>query len=168
MTVRLDPFVKLLRLNADLLVNCIDGMSDEQASARAVPGVNSVSFIVAHLIDARYTILEILGGTADNPLAPYLESARSIDDVEYLPPLGTLVSAWHEIDIAITNRSAELTEESLDASAPHRYPGGDGSVLGAVAFLVQHDSYHIGQLALLRRVHGLPAMRYGTPRKSAQ
>ena len=38
--------------------------------------------------------------------------------------------------------------------------GGDPSTLGSRAFLVQHDSYHIGQLAMLRRVHGLPAMRY--------
>jgi uncharacterized damage-inducible protein DinB len=33
-------------------------------------------------------------------------------------------------------------------------------MLGALTFLVQHDSYHIGQLALLRKHAGLPAMRY--------
>jgi uncharacterized damage-inducible protein DinB len=33
-------------------------------------------------------------------------------------------------------------------------------VLGALTFLVQHDSYHLGQLSLLRKWAGLPAMRY--------
>lgn len=55
----------------------------------------------------------------------------------------------------------------LDEPAPQRYPGGDPSVLGALAFLVQHDSYHLGQLALLRRAHGLPAMRDGRPQAPA-
>jgi uncharacterized damage-inducible protein DinB len=29
-----------------------------------------------------------------------------------------------------------------------------------VTFLVQHESYHLGQIALLRRYAGLPAMKY--------
>jgi uncharacterized damage-inducible protein DinB len=39
-------------------------------------------------------------------------------------------------------------------------PGADGTVLGALAFLAQHESYHVGQVALLRRQLGLPAMSY--------
>ena len=39
-------------------------------------------------------------------------------------------------------------------------PGVDRTRLGALTFLVQHDSYHIGQLALLRKPAGLPAMSY--------
>jgi hypothetical protein len=37
---------------------------------------------------------------------------------------------------------------------------GDRTLLGALAFLAQHESYHVGQLALLRKYAGLPAMRY--------
>jgi uncharacterized damage-inducible protein DinB len=36
----------------------------------------------------------------------------------------------------------------------------DGSVLGAVAFLAQHESYHMGQLGLLRKALGYPPMSY--------
>jgi len=53
-----------------------------------------------------------------------------------------------------------LTTERLDEPAPQRFPIDDETVLGEIAFLVQHDSYHIGQVALLRRQLGLPAMRY--------
>ena len=34
----------------------------------------------------------------------------------------------------------------------------DGTVLGELAYLVQHDSYHLGQVSLLRRQMGLPPM----------
>ena len=33
-------------------------------------------------------------------------------------------------------------------------------ILGMLVFLVQHDSYHIGQLSLLRKYAGLAAMSY--------
>ena len=52
--------------------------------------------------------------------------------------------------------SAEELETAVDA----RFPGVDRTRLGALTFLVQHDSYHIGQLALLRKPAGLPAMSY--------
>jgi uncharacterized damage-inducible protein DinB len=29
-----------------------------------------------------------------------------------------------------------------------------------LAFLVQHESYHIGQMALIRKYIGYPAMKY--------
>ena len=39
-------------------------------------------------------------------------------------------------------------------------PIDDTSVLGLLGFMVQHDSYHLGQLSLLRKHCGLPAMAY--------
>ena len=167
MDPRTAPFASLLRLNTRLLLNCVDGLSDEQASARLLPPTNSVAFLVAHLTDARHKLLSVLGGAAENPLARFLEGARSIDDVPVLPPLAELCDAWQAIASTLAGRLDALSAEELDAPAARRYPGDDPSVLGALAFLVQHDSYHIGQVALLRRGHGLPAMRYGASPRNA-
>ena len=32
--------------------------------------------------------------------------------------------------------------------------------MAAITFLLQHDSFHIGQLALVRRFFGLEALKY--------
>jgi len=168
MDSRAAPFASLLRLNTRLLLNCVDGLSDEQASARVVPPTNSIAFLVAHLTDARHKLLSVLGGAAENPLTPFLANARSIDDVPVLPPLIELCEAWEAIASTLASRLAELSAEQLDAPAARQYPGDDPSVLGALAFLVQHDSYHIGQLGLLRRALGLPAMRYGRSTRREQ
>ena len=154
----------LLRLNTHLLSNCFDEVTDDQAARRVVPQVNSMAFIAAHLIDTRYVLLELLGGHGDNPVRRLLANARSIDDVIGLPAPPELLSAWHQVAAAIEERLASVDDAALDAPSGRRFPGGDPSTLGALAFLVQHDSYHIGQLAMLRRVHGLPAMRYSMPR----
>ena len=168
MDPRAVPFASLLRLNTRLLLNCLEGLSDDQASVRVLPPTNSVAFLVAHLIDARHKLLAVLGGAAENPLTELFADARSIDDVPSLPSLVELCEAWQAVASALASRLAELSAEEIDAPAPQRYPGDDPSVLGALAFLVQHDSYHIGQLALLRRALGLPAMRYGRSARAEQ
>jgi uncharacterized damage-inducible protein DinB len=150
----------LLRLNTRLLLNCFDQVTDEQAARRVVPQVNSMAFLAAHLIDTRHELLDILGGSGENPVRPHLANARSIDDVVTLPTLNELLTAWRQVASAIEDRLASIDDVALDAPSGRRFPGGDPSTSGALAFLVQHDSYHIGQLAMLRRVHGLPAMRY--------
>lgn len=164
MNPRAAPLGALLRLNTHLLLNCFDQVTDEQASRRVVPQVNSMAFLAAHLIDTRHELLAVLGGSAENPVRPHLANARSIDDVVSLPALGELLDAWQQVSPAIEERLARIDDAALGAPSGRRFPGGDPSTLGALAFLAQHDSYHIGQLAMLRRVHGLPAMRYGIAR----
>ena len=53
-----------------------------------------------------------------------------------------------------------MTEAELSESNVHRFPLGDSTRLGLIAFLVQHDSYHLGQIAFLRRQLAKPAMSY--------
>ena len=49
----------------------------------------------------------------------------------------------------------------LAAPAPWQAPGvDDKTMLGLLAFLAQHDSYHVGQMAILRKAVGLQAMSY--------
>ena len=64
---------------------------------------------------------------------------------------------------------AERTAEQLTRPNVHRFPLGDSTELGLLAFLVQHDSYHVGQMGFIRRQLGKPAMAYtrGTAGRSA-
>jgi len=64
--------------------------------------------------------------------------------------------AWDAASEAIDARLAVLNAAELDAPAPQRFPAGGPTLLGALAFLAQHDSYHVGQLALLRKAAGSP------------
>jgi uncharacterized damage-inducible protein DinB len=164
MSPRAAPLGALLRLNTHLLLNCFDQVTDGQAMRRVVPQVNSMAFLAAHLIDTRHELLSILGAPGENPVRTHLANARSIDDVADLPTLAELLSAWRQVASAIDQRLTMVDDAMLDAPSGRRFPGGDPSTVGALAFLVQHDSYHIGQLAMLRRVHGLPAMRYSIAR----
>jgi hypothetical protein len=72
-------------------------------------------------------------------------------------------ATWDAASEAIADRLAAASAAELDRPAPHRFPVGGATLLGALGFLAQHDSYHVGQLALLRKLAGLPGMKYAAP-----
>ena len=53
-----------------------------------------------------------------------------------------------------------VTEEHLAAESPLKSPIGDFTFGGTVAFLAQHESYDIGQMAFLKKYHTKVAMKY--------
>lgn len=160
MDPRLASLAATLDLNTRLFGNCLDEVTDEQASQRLVAGTNSVAFIAAHMADSRYFALKLMGAAAENPLTPMLEGAKTLDDVKGALPLDATRAAWATVSQAMQVALGTLTAEQLDAPGNMRFPIADKSLLGVLAFLVQHDSYHLGQLSLLRRQLGHPGMSY--------
>ena len=160
MDPRVEPLAAILRLNTRLFLNCLDGVTDDTGRARHASGVNSATFIAAHVTDSRFFALRTLGGALENPLSPFLDKAKSIDEISDWPALDVVRTAWKDVSTALDAQLAAATAEDLSAAVDVRFPGVERTRLGALTFLVQHDSYHLGQLALLRKPAGLPAMSY--------
>jgi uncharacterized damage-inducible protein DinB len=161
------PLAAILDLNTDLLLNCLDGLSEEEVRHRLQGGGNSLAFLIAHLTDTRHYLAGRLKRPLPNPLTPLLADARSIDDIRGWPPVDDLREAWRAISRHLAAVLPSLTAEELSEMNVHRFPLGDGSRLGLITFLVQHDSYHVGQAAFLRRQIGKPAMAYTRSAKPA-
>jgi uncharacterized damage-inducible protein DinB len=157
---RIAPLAEILRLNTVLFRNCLDGLSDDQAAIRPTSATNSPAFIAAHLASSRFFLLKTLGVEAADPLAPYLDGRKGIDEIAQLPPLHEVDAAWTLGAHLLRDRLDSLTAADLDAPSSLKFPLANGTLLGTLTFLVQHDSYHLGQLSLLRKYCGLPAMRY--------
>jgi uncharacterized damage-inducible protein DinB len=162
MDPRIVPLTHILRLNTRLLRNCLEGMTDEVAARRPSAATNNAAFIAAHCGDARFLLLRLLRVEIANPLTAYLAGARGIDQVARLPSLDVIREAWTSASHALRDRLEGLSSDELEADVPNAPPfaGTDKSALAIVTFLVQHESYHVGQLALLRKYVGLPAMSY--------
>ena len=160
MDPRVVPLAEIYRLNTRLFHNCLIDVTEQQAGVRPTAATNSIAFIAAHVADTRFAIAGWLGAPLANPLADALGDARTIDDVRALPTLLEIRAAWDRASETIAARLTAMTATELDGPSPERFPAGGPTLLGALAFLAQHDSYHVGQLALLRKHAGLPAMRY--------
>jgi uncharacterized damage-inducible protein DinB len=154
------PLAAILDLNTDLLRNCCEGLSDADVSRRFADGGNSVAFLAAHLTDARHVLAARLGAPLANPLSPILDIASGIDDIAALPPLEEILEAWDAIAAHLTGVLDRLTADELTRELPHKFPIAAQTPLGMMTFLVQHDSYHVGQVAFLRRQLGHGGMSY--------
>jgi DinB superfamily len=154
-----EPLAAIFRLNTELVLNCLTGVSEELAWQRGPAHTNSISFLLAHLIESRHLVAGLLGYPLSTPLPASVAQARTLDDAGELPPLAILEPAWERIAAHLAVHLERMDTAALRREGRH-FPGSDGTLLGALAFLAEHESYHLGQIALLRRQAGLPGMRY--------
>jgi len=154
------PAAALAALHTRLFRNCLEGMDDLQARHRVNGRTNNAAFLAAHLVDARAWAARMLGLDIPAPFGGAIAYGTSIEAVKELPALSEIRDEWSVVSALLEARITALTPEELAAPAPQRFPIGDATVAGALAFLLDHEAHHIGQLALLRRVADLPAMSY--------
>lgn len=155
-----EPLFATLNLNTRLFQNALNGVDDGVAQKR--PGeANNIAFLTLHLIDSRYYLARLVGlDDAENPFADITQDVERVDDLGEIPSLAELMFAWQEVSGLLEERLEQIGPEELRADPPHEFPFGRKDVLGALAFLLAHESQHIGQIALLRRVYGLSAMQW--------
>ena len=67
---------------------------------------------------------------------------------------------WERISAHVAVHIERLDTAQLAQSSSQKLPGSDGTLLGALAFLAQHESYHLGQIGILRRQRGCSPMQY--------
>lgn len=155
----LAPLHAILDLNTRLLKNCFADVSDQIAGRIVAERTNTMIFIAVHCLDARVFMTEIAGAPVTHPF-PHIASARRVEDIESYPSVNELHRCWIDVSYGLCRAVETLAQDALQSSSPQRFPIGDQSRLGALSFLVQHESYHIGQLSLLRRIHGFASMSY--------
>ena len=160
MDPRLTPLYDIFKLNSRLFLNCLEGMDEDQARWRPGAASNSAGFVAAHLVDSRRYSATVLGLSLPPCFGGRLDAAKSIGEVKDLPRLDEIRSEWKSVTGNLRERLKAATPEELDRPVATQFPVDDKRVLGVFGFLMQHDSYHIGQLAFLRKQAGLEAMRY--------
>lgn len=154
------PALSLAILHTGLFRNCLDGMDDEAARRRIDGRTNNAAFVAAHLVMSRAWTLGLIGVEVPSSFGGRLVYGTSLDDLAELPLLAEIRAEWESVSAALEGRLAALMTAELAMPSPRSFPVDDPTVAGTLAFLLHHEAYHIGQLSLLRRMAGLPAMRY--------
>ncbi len=160
MTDALGPLAEIFRLNTRLFLNAIVDLDEVDATARPNLHTNSVAFIAGHLVETRAWMGRFLGLDTPAPFGGALEHAVGIDQIRNMPKLAEIRPSWEAVSERLSARLEQLDGKTLGAPSSQRFPGVAGTVLGSIAFLIQHESYHVGQLALLRKYLGLAPMSY--------
>ncbi len=160
MDARCVPLEMIAELNGRLFRSCCDLVTDAVTGCRLSEATSSFLFVACHIVDARSYLVELVGGAAGLPLVGRLRSVEKIEDLPAPPTIGELLDAWDVLATSFLKCLPRLSAQDLNRESRDCVPVNDGSVLGTLTFLLQHESYHLGQMAMLKKHLTGSAMRY--------
>ncbi len=140
------------RFTQHVILKGLSDVTHEESLFRPQNGGNSINWITGHILATRAQMLTVLGvepfWNADKS-HPYVSGAESVP-AEALYPLEELLET--------ARKSLEQIDAFMD-SADLNAPATDGKPIAErMAFFVAHESYHAGQIHLLRRMLEKPRM----------
>jgi len=132
----------------DPIMKILEGVGEEVAFAQAAPGKHSIAEILWHMIYWRQLLIKKLQGDSD-----YQASMQSEDNwraVEKLRKMG-----WHNLLSVLAAEQATLVD-LLSKQPPdilEKEFKKDAIFDSLIAGIIQHDLYHLGQIAILKNIH---------------
>jgi len=128
------------------------GLTDELAARRPGEGVATAAWVLGHLVHTRRRILKLLG--APLPEDPAFEAfGRHSEGAPGSLPYSALVEAFKATDApfkAALQAVADWDRPTMNPATKTEQP-----LEQVMAFLFSHESYHLGQLGLIRKLLGL-------------
>lgn len=151
-----------------LFNNVINNISDAESNEIIAEPMNSVKWLAGHLLWAQKNLARIGGAQVVIPWSDHFYTIQGATDEDRnapeseFPTLDQIRDKWNEVSPAIKQGLANLPEQALDSviEAKHPIAPFDNTLGGLWAFINDHQSYHIGQIGILRRSLGKEAMAY--------
>jgi uncharacterized damage-inducible protein DinB len=129
------------------VLEVLEGVSAWAAAAKPVTGAHSIWEIVLHIAAWDGAIRRRMEGQA----------LQLSDEQDFPPVKDTSDTAWHNAVENLKQRHAELIKGVLtmpDYRLTSQVPGKDYDFYHMLHGAVQHELYHAGQIALLKKVAG--------------
>ena len=137
-----------------LLERNLEGLTDELAAQRPGPTAASPAWLLAHVYLTRRLIMKLLGLPQPKEEDLGTDGFRGSDGETVHLPFSELVKRFRATDELMKQAFMAVT----DWDRPTKNPGtgAEQELEAVIAFLHMHESYHLGQLALGRKLLGLP------------
>ncbi len=126
------------------LLKILNDVTAREAAAKPVAGAHSIWELVLHIMTWQAVVVRRLGGEAYTP-----------SDAEDFPPVkDTRETAWAGTIEALRRQHDTLyaaVDRLPESRLPEVVPGEEYTVEFMLQGIIQHDLYHAGQMALLKK-----------------
>ncbi len=156
--MRLYAIFALYDLHTDYFRKAIEGISDEDAHNRLDTKANHVAWIAGSTVEMRFVAARNLGVDMHQRADELFKDFKGIqDDVKY-PPMAQFLADWDRISPIVREKTLEVDTAWLDTRKD--MGGWEASNMELINFSTYREANMIGQIALWRRLLGLPGMNY--------
>jgi uncharacterized damage-inducible protein DinB len=142
----------LIDLQTKQLNNLLENVTDE-ISNQEKNNLNSIKWLVGHLVNTRLMILSTLTKTPSDPEFAKLFGRGSSGKIDSnFPAIEELMEKWNETSEKIALEFNTKSNEDFSEKSPIPFPVGDDTLIGFISYLVYHEAFHIGQISIVKRV----------------
>lgn len=121
----------------------LNNINSENASKKIMPGSNSAWQLVVHINFWRSTVVNRLKGSAEPPSFPDFVLPSPENEENWQRTLRDFETTYQLLRSTVSGMKAE----SLDLPSPKKEQSFYQLVMGCL----QHDAYHLGQIALIKK-----------------
>ena len=157
MNPRIQPITQMLKGNTALFERAVDGVAETVALDRPAGRANHLAYVACHVLDSRGWTVSFLGGDGTHEFTEQFKKAKDIEELEP-PPMAAVGAAYAGLTERLNECLEALTDDELDRPTDSSFPFADKTVIGGLTFLAWHESYHVGQLGMLRSYLGLSSL----------
>ena len=152
------PVAFIFAVNDSLADRAFLGVAADDLWKRPTPDTNGMLWIYGHMAAVRARMLAALGEEYDPGLGNAFGRGAELQDAATYPSREKIGEASREVNRRLFAKFATLTDADLSKPAQGPRPNSVQTVGEQIAFFALHDSYHVGQLAYVRKALGLPGV----------
>lgn len=165
--------IKQYQLLTDWYLSVLEDIDVADGHKTITDNTNSLEWLAGHLITGRYRNIIRLGITIEpyeyidkfiNQAIPPPNAIAFNKMIQY-PSLNDCKQQWIRYGKLFMNRLKEIKVDTLRTEIPFTVMTGGNTIEDALTFIVLHETFHIGQMSIIRKALGYPAMQL-SPRKA--
>ena len=154
------PIATIFAINDSFVLPALEGLTHNELWTAPTDRNNAMLWIAGHVVHTRATILQLLGEPVDTGWGKLFDRgapAAKRSDADRYPSCEDIEKAMREITPRLHAKLASLDDAYLAGPARLQVPG-TKTVADELAFFALHESYHVGQLAYVRKGLGYPGL----------
>jgi uncharacterized damage-inducible protein DinB len=143
--------IRFFDIHQRIFTQHAEGIAHSESCSAPPGGGNSLNWVLGHIVASRNDVLEVLGESpiwTETEAAPYARGSAGTLGPADARPLPEILAALERSHAVIRARLEPMTAVEFER------PSGKETVGSRLAFLQFHESYHAGQVGLLRRMLG--------------
>jgi uncharacterized damage-inducible protein DinB len=156
-TTAAGPIAMIFGFNDYFVVQALEGLTQEELWQSPTSHNNPMLWVAGHVAQTRATVLQMLGEQIDTGWGNLFERGAKIEDRKQYPSGPEIERVLREVNPRLTAALSALTDEQLNRPASLPIPGLK-TFADELSFFALHDSYHVGQLAYIRKSLGYPGL----------